>query len=279
MGMFRYTWRTFLREAVLVVLAGIWWIPFYILGVNSLGSGSSLEGSGMGIPAHPSVGSYSQAWAGNGDGTLGHSLINSAIITAGSVICLVALGSVAAYVMIRRSGRASGVLYILFVLGIILPYQLGVVPLYVAFRHLGLVGSYGGMILLYTGILMPLSVFLYAGYMRTLPRDFEEAASVDGAGAVRIFRRVVFPLLRPMSATVAILTGLIVWNDFFTQLVFLGGTPQETVPVAVYSFVGAYASQWNVVFATVVIAVVPIFVVYLFAQRYLIQGFTGGTKG
>jgi raffinose/stachyose/melibiose transport system permease protein len=96
---------------------------------------------------------------------------------------------------------------------------------------------------------------------------------------MRIFRRVVFPLLRPMSATVAILTGLIVWNDFFTQLVFLGGTPQETVPVAVYSFVGAYASEWNVVFATVVIAVVPIFVVYLFAQRYLVRGFTGGTKG
>jgi raffinose/stachyose/melibiose transport system permease protein len=276
--MFRYSKRTLLREGTLILLAGIWWIPFYLLGVNSLAPSSSLGGGGLRIPAHLNWGSYSLAWQGNGDGTLGRALINSVIITVGSVICLLVLGSVAAYVIARRRGRSSALLYLLFVAGIILPYQLGVVPLYAAFRHLGLVGDDFGMIVLYTGVLMPLSVFLYTGFVRSLPRDYEEAASVDGASRVRIFRRVVFPLLRPINATVAILTGLIVWNDFFTQLVFLSGTTHETVPVAVYSAVGAYATQWNVVFATVVIAVIPVFLVYLVAQRHLIRGFTGGVK-
>jgi raffinose/stachyose/melibiose transport system permease protein len=276
--MFRYSKRTLLREGTLILLAGIWWIPFYLLGVNSLAPSSSLGGGGLRIPAHLNWGSYSLAWQGNGDGTLGRALINSVIITVGSVICLLVLGSVAAYVIARRRGRSSALLYLLFVAGIILPYQLGVVPLYAAFRHLGLVGDDFGMIVLYTGVLMPLSVFLYTGFVRSLPRDYEEAASVDGASRVRIFRRVVFPLLRPIIATVAILTGLIVWNDFFTQLVFLSGTTHETVPVAVYSAVGAYATQWNVVFATVVIAVIPVFLVYLVAQRHLIRGFTGGVK-
>jgi raffinose/stachyose/melibiose transport system permease protein len=279
MSMFSYTRRSFVREALLIVLAAVWWLPFYILGVNSLGPASSVGGTGLVLPDDPGFDSYAQAWEGNGNGTLGGALLNSAVIAVGSVVFLVVIGSVAAYVLARRGGRLSGALYGLFVLGIILPYQLGVVPLYAAFRNFGLVGNYAGMILLYTGILMPFSVFLYAGFIRALPRDYEEAASVDGASPARTFLRIVFPLLRPITATVAILTGLIVWNDFFTQLVFVGGSRYETLPVAVYSAVGAYATQWSVVFAAVVIAVIPILIVYFFAQQHLIRGFTGGTKG
>ena len=279
MSVFSYTRRTLARETLLIVLAAIWWIPFYILAVNSFAPSTTIGGTGLGLPAHPTLDPYGQAWQGNGNGTFGDALVNSIVISVSSVICLIVIGSVAAYVLARRGGRASGALYALFVLGIILPYQLGVVPLYAAFRKFGLVGNYAGMILLYTGLLMPFSVFLYAGFIRALPRAYEEAASVDGAGPARTFLRIVFPLLRPITATVAILTGLIVWNDFFTQLVFLGGSAYETLPVAVYSAVGAYATHWSVVFAAVVIAVIPILLVFFFAQRHLIRGFTGGTKG
>lgn len=277
--MFQYTGRSLIREILLILLALLWWLPFYILAVNSLGPASAVGGTGLVIPDDPGLESYQQAWEGNGNGTLGAALLNSAIIAVGSVACLIAIGSIAAYVLARRGTRLSGALYGLFVLGIILPYQLGVVPLYAAFRNLGLVGNYAGMILLYTGILMPFSVFLYTGFIRALPRDYEEAAAVDGASRWRIFFRVVFPLLRPITATVAILTGLIVWNDFFTQLVFVGGSATETLPVAVYSAVGAYATQWSVVFAAVVIAVIPVLIAFFFTQRHLIRGFTGGTKG
>ncbi|MGP3533238.1 carbohydrate ABC transporter permease [Microbacterium sp. RD1] len=277
--MFQYNGRSLIREIVFILIALLWWLPFYILGVNSLAPATSVGGTGLAVPDDPGFESYAQAWEGNGNGTLGAALLNSIVIAGGSVICLLVIGSLAAYVLSRRPGKLSGALYALFVLGIILPYQLGVVPLYAAFRGLGLVGNYAGMILLYTGLLMPFSVFLYTGFIRALPRDYEEAASVDGAGHLRTFVQVVFPLLRPITATVAILTGLIVWNDFFTQLVFVGGSANETLPVAVYSAVGAYATQWSVVFAAVVIAVIPVLFAYFFSQRHLIRGFTGGTKG
>jgi raffinose/stachyose/melibiose transport system permease protein len=278
MGILRYSRKTLVRELVVLVLALIWWVPFYILAINSVRPSTDTSTSGFKPPSNPDFSAYSQAWNGNGTGTLGHSLINSLIITAGSVIALIVLGALAAYVVARRGGRLSGILYLMFVIGIILPFQLGIVPVYAAFRHLGLVGNYAGMIVLYTGLLMPLSVFLYSGFVRALPRDYEEAAQVDGASRRRTFWRVVFPLLRPVTGTVAILTGLIVWNDFFTQLVFLSGTPRQTLPVAVYSFVGAFASQWNLVFAAVVVAIVPILSFFLVAQRQLIRGFTGGIK-
>ena len=126
---------------------------------------------------------------------------------------------------------------------------------------------------------MPLTVFLYTGFIRALPRDYEEAARVDGAGIVRTYARVVFPLLRPITATVAALIGIVVWNEFFITLIFLAGSHAETLPVAVYSFVNDYGAQWNLIFAGVAITVAPVLVFYLFAQRQLIRGFSGGVKG
>jgi raffinose/stachyose/melibiose transport system permease protein len=170
------------------------------------------------------------------------------------------------------------VLYFTFVLGIIIPFQLGLIPTYVVLRHLHLNTSYLGMIVLYTGILMPLSVFLFTGFVRTLPRDYEEAAYIDGASRFLTFSRVVFPLLRPIAATVAVLASVLIWNDFFLQLVFLAGSANQTVVVAIYSFVGEYATSWNLVFATVILSIAPILVFYIFAQRRLVRGFTGGIK-
>lgn len=156
--------------------------------------------------------------------------------------------------------------------------QLSIIPLYVAFRPLGLVGTYLGMIILWVGVLMPLVVFLYTGFVRSLPKDYEEAARIDGAGTFRVYRSIVFPLLRPVTGTVAILTGLFIWNDFFVSLIFLGGSTVQTLPVAIYGFVGEYVSQWNFVFAAVIIAIVPIAIFFIFAQRQFIKGFAGGIK-
>jgi raffinose/stachyose/melibiose transport system permease protein len=171
------------------------------------------------------------------------------------------------------------VLYVAFVVGIILPSQLAVVPLFVVMRNLGLVGTYPGMIILYVGLLTPFAVFLYSGFVRTLPRDFEEAAQVDGASTLRIYWRVILPLLRPVTWTVAIITGLFVWNDFFNSLIFLSGSDKMTLPVAVYSLVEAQAGQWNVAFAAIVLALAPAALFYLLAQRQIVDGMAGGVKG
>jgi raffinose/stachyose/melibiose transport system permease protein len=278
MGLHRYTWRSFSRELTMLVLAAIWWIPFYFLVTMALRPTSQVFESPLKLPSTLEWGNFSEAWKGNGVITLGRGLQNSLIITICTVVALVLLGSVCAYAIARRPGRMGNLLYLVFVLGIILPFQLGIVPAYVALRHLHLIGTYVGMVLLNTGLLMPLAVFLYTGFVRQLPREYEEAAQVDGAGPVRTYLRVVFPLLRPITGTVAILTGLIVWNDFFLSLIFLSGTPNATLPVAVYSFVGEYASRWNLIFAAVIVSLAPIMAFFLIAQKQLIKGFTGGIK-
>jgi raffinose/stachyose/melibiose transport system permease protein len=275
MALSRYTWRTFSRELTLLVLAVIWWIPFYYLVVVSLKPTDEIFVTPTSFPDEFAFGNYRESW---NEGSLGRALVNSVVITAGSVIALIALGSICAYSIARRPGKLSGALYLLFVLGIILPFQLGLVPTYVVLREVDLVGTYLGMILLYTGIWMPMSVFLYTGFLRALPKEYEEAAQVDGASLRRTFRRVVFPLLRPVTGTVAILTGLIIWNDFFLSLIFLSGTPNTPLPVRVYGFVGEFASRWNLIFAAVSVSIVPVFLFFLFAQKQLIRGFTGGIK-
>ena len=275
MGLSRYTRRTFFRELTLLVIAAIWWVPFYFLVIVSLKPDLEALQSPLSFPKEVDLGNFSTAWH---DAALGRSLVNSLVITGGSVLALIAIGSICAYTIARRPGRMSTALYLLFVLGIILPFQLGLVPTYAVMRHLGLVGSYLGIILLYTGIWMPFSVFLYTGFVRALPKEYEEASVVDGASTMRTFRRVVFPLLRPVTGTVAIFTGLIIWNDFFLSLIFLNGTDKTPLPVAVYTFVGAFASRWNLIFAAVIVSLAPVLIFFLVAQRQLIRGFTGGIK-
>jgi raffinose/stachyose/melibiose transport system permease protein len=275
MGLRRYTRRTVARELTVLAIAAVWWVPFYFLVIVALKPDVEALQDPLSFPKQVHLANFGTAWH---DAALGRSLVNSLIITGGSVLALVAIGSLCAYAIGRRPGRMSSVLYILFVLGIILPFQLGLVPTYAAMKHFGLVGSYVGIILLYTGIWMPFSVFLYTGFVRALPREYEEASYVDGASMLRTFRRVVFPLLRPVTGTVAIFTGLIIWNDFFLSLIFLNGTKKTPLPVAVYTFVGAFASRWNLIFAAVIVSLAPILIFFLFAQRQLIRGFTGGIK-
>jgi raffinose/stachyose/melibiose transport system permease protein len=278
MGAFRYTWKTASREVVVLGAAVLWLLPFYFLLLISVKSGTDIYSSPFKPPSDVSFDSYRQAWEGTPQASFPQGLFSSVIITGGSLIALIAIGSVTAYTITRIPGKLGMALFVLFVLGLILPVQLGLIPIFIAMRDLGLIGTYAGMIILYTGLLMPLSVFLYAGFARSLPRDYEEAAQVDGARPLRIFRKVVFPLLRPVTGTVAILCGMIIWNDFFTPLVFLSGTGKATVPVVVYSFVGQLAQQWNIIFAAVALSILPLLVFYVIAQRQLIRGFSGGIK-
>jgi raffinose/stachyose/melibiose transport system permease protein len=275
----RYTWKTFSRELILLLVAVVWWIPFYFLVTIAVRPSEDLFKPPMQLPSSVDLGNFSSAWKGAGSLSMNTAMVNSIIITVISVVLLIIFGSACAWAVARHPGKMGVVLYLLFAVGIILPFQLGIVPIYAAFRHLGLVGNYAGIIVLNVGLQMPFAVFLYTGFVRTLPREYEEAATVDGAGPVKAFVKVVFPLLRPVTGTVAILTSIGIWNDFFNPLIFLGGTDKGTVPLAIYSFVGEYATQWNLIFAAVIIALIPMLLFFIVAQRQMVKGFAGGLKG
>jgi raffinose/stachyose/melibiose transport system permease protein len=254
-------------------------LPLYLLVEMSLKSPVETARSPLAPPKNLELSNYSSAWSTAGGGGMGQALTTSVLITVCSVVLLIVLGSLAAYAIARRTSRLSTGVWLLFVGGLLLPTQLGTIPLYSGMRSVGLVGTPVGVVLVYVGQLMPLTVFLLTGFMRSLPRDYEEAAHVDGAGQLRTLVRVVMPLLRPIVATVAIIDGLIVWNDFFVPLLWLSGSGTQTLPLALYAFVGAFTSQWNVIFAGIVIVIGPILALYIATQRHMIRGFTSGIRG
>ena len=275
--MFRYTKATLLREALVWVAALVGMLPFYFLISTALKPDEDLlTTTSSAPPSRPTVGNFTEVLSAGSDIPMG--LMYSVLITAGSIIGLIVFGSLAAYVLARTTQRWGNVAFYLFLIAIILPVQLGLIPLYIGARTLGLVGTPWGMVVLYVGTLMPLAVFLYASFFRSLPRDYEEAAAIDGAGPGRVFAQIVLPLMAPATGTVAILAGLIVWNDFFTALIFLGGSDYQTLPVSMYFYVGSLVSAWNKIFAIVILSMLPILAFYLFAQKKFIQGFAGGVK-
>jgi raffinose/stachyose/melibiose transport system permease protein len=277
--MFRYTKATAVREVVVWIAALLTLLPFYFLVITALKPQEELLTTGTSAPpSRPTVENFAEVLTGGGDSNVLLGLFHSVVITLGSIAGMVIIGSLAAYVLVRTTERWGTITFYLFLIAIILPTQLGLIPLYIGARTLGLTGSMWGMILLYVGTLMPLAVFLYAGFFRNLPRDYEEAAAIDGASPGRVFFRIVLPLMAPATGTVAILTGLIVWNDFFSALIFLGGSDVQTLTVSMYYYVGSLVSAWNKIFAIVIISMVPILAFYLFAQKKFIQGFAGGIK-
>jgi raffinose/stachyose/melibiose transport system permease protein len=275
---FRYTRWSLAREITFVVGALVFCVPLYLLAVISLKGPDDALVKPLSLSSSPDFGNYSAA-AHSEPVSMLSAMVNSAVITVATVVLLIVLGSLCAYAIARHRTRLNSTLYYLFVIGIILPHQAAILPLFSALRELGLTGTHIGVILVYTGFMMPLTVFLYAGFMRGVPREYEEAAEVDGASPMRMYWRVVFPMVRPVTWTVAILTGLFVWNDLFVSLVFLSGTSDATLPVALYSFAEVSLGQWQLVFAAVAIAILPALVFYVLAQRRIVAGFAGGIKG
>jgi raffinose/stachyose/melibiose transport system permease protein len=271
----RYTRRTFVLELVMIAVAVVFAFPVYVL-VNLALRAPSDESSPLRPTTAPTLDNFTQAWQ---EGGLGGALINSVLVTVGSVLIVLAVSSLAAYPLARSTAHWSRGMFLLVMLGLILPFQLAALPLYQTMRDLGLLGSVWSLILFYSGLQVPFTTFLYVGFLRALPRDFEDAALIDGCTSLAAFRYVVFPMLKPITVTALVLNAVSVWNDFFTPLLYLSGSSQQTMPVALAGFVGQFVSDWNLIFAALLISIVPVLAVYFALQRSIISGFAGGLKG
>ncbi len=268
----------FLAFRGLALLIVLFWsvlvvIPLVVLFSVALKSPVELLNNPMGWPAHFVWSNFADAW---NNAALGQAFFNSVLITAASVLGLIVCGSLAAYPLARYTGPWSQRTYIYFVAGLIVPIQLGLFPLYKEMHDLQLINTYYGVILLYIAVNLPFVIFLYTGFIKTVPRELEEAALLDGAGPMQIFRLIVFPLLRPVTATVAITSTLSIWNDFFIPLIFLQRDGMQTLPLAIYDFVGQYNNNWSLIFASVIISSLPLVALFLILQRYFIKGIAAG---
>ncbi|HKS99835.1 MAG TPA: carbohydrate ABC transporter permease [Rugosimonospora sp.] len=271
----RYTWRTLVLELAMAAAALVVAFPVYVL-VNLAIRRPSDTTSPIRPTTAPTLANFTAAWQ---QGRLGGALLNSVVVTAASVVIVLAISSLAAYPLARVGARWSRGAFLLIMLGLLLPFQLAALPLYQTMRDLGLLGTVWALVLFYCGLQVPFTTFLYIGFLRALPREFEDAALIDGCSPLAAFRYVVFPMLKPITVTALVLNAVFVWNDFFTPLLYLSGSTQQTVPVAVAGFVGQYVADWNLIFAALVISIVPILAVYFALQRSIINGFAGGLKG
>ncbi|WP_343250133.1 carbohydrate ABC transporter permease [Diplocloster hominis] len=199
---------------------------------------------------------------------------NSLIITGCSVILTVLVSSVTAFTLTRRSDRLSRLLSNYFLIGMIAPLSL--IPEVIIVKTLGLSGTYLSIILIHVASRMPLSVMIYSGVIKGIPRSLDESAMLEGCGFSRMFFQVVFPLLKPAVFTNIIIVFMGVWNDFQISLYFVTDVAKNTIPLSIYSFVGYMTYKWNYVCAFIVLSILPILVVYICAQKYIVDGMIAG---
>jgi raffinose/stachyose/melibiose transport system permease protein len=274
--MTRYSWRTGLLEIVMIAVTAAFAVPLWLLISTAFRTAPQIAQSAWGLPDLAYLGNFRTAWDQAG---LGQAFVNSIVITVVSIAVLVLLGASASYFFARSLRRWSNRLFLLVVVGVMIPGQIGVMPLYRTFAELKMAGSTASVIVFSVGTLLPFTVLLYTSFMRQLPPDYEEAARIDGASSWQAFRMVVVPLLLPVTGTVVILDGVAIWNDFFTPLIYLNGTPNATLPVQIFSFVGDQTANWGAIFAGLLMASLPLLILYFIFQRYVIRGFSGGLRG
>ncbi|MCI1787216.1 MAG: carbohydrate ABC transporter permease [Actinomyces sp.] len=206
----------------------------------------------------------------------GQALANSLLVTVGVVVLAILTNSLVGYAIARNlHRRAFKAMYYYLLSALFIPFPIVMLPLVKQMSALGM-DNIWGLILLYVVYNLAFNTLLYTGYLQTIPVALEEAAMLDGAGPWTTFWRVIFPLLTPINATVAILTGLMTWNDFLLPLVILSDASQYTLPLAQYAFQGQFSTDYNLAFASYLMALTPMLIIYLFAQRWIIGGVARG---
>lgn len=198
---------------------------------------------------------------------------NSLIITVLSVSLTILVSAITAFIIQRRKGKLSNWIFTFLLLGIFIPGF--TVPTVLLVHRLHIPRLIGLILLNIVGGL-PMGVFLYVGYLKSIPREIDEAAIIDGCGLFKLFIKIIMPLLAPITATYAIVSILGVWNDFAMPLYLLSGSENQTVTLAMFNFFGPHSGDWNLVFACIVISTLPVVIIYFALQKYIIAGMVGG---
>jgi raffinose/stachyose/melibiose transport system permease protein len=212
------------------------------------------------------------------------SVYNSAIITILSLIGISVFSAMAAWVLVRRKSKVSALVFMFFISGLIIPFQVVMFPLVSFFRvinetvGLTMLRTHHGMIFAYIGFGAPLAVFMFHGFIKSIPLELEEAALIDGCTKPQIFFMIVMPILKPIFVTISILNAIWIWNDFLLPSLILGiGQDIQTIPLAIAGFAGSFVKKWDLIMTAVLMAAAPIIVGFLIGQKHIIKGMVSGS--
>lgn len=199
---------------------------------------------------------------------------NSIFITAIATFFVIIASAMTAFLLARKNSRGIGLLYNYFYLGMIAPMQ--VITTFGLLKLMGIIGSFISVILIYIAINTSFCIFVFTGFIKGIPKDMDEAAYIDGAGPLRMFISVILPLLKPILFTNVTIMAMSIWNDFQIPIYFLNSSKKWTMPLTVFNFYGQYFSSWNLVYADLVLTALPVTILYLFCQKYILEGMTAG---
>lgn len=264
---------TVATHAVLILACVLILGPAAFLVLGSLKSVGDFFSNPFGLPAEPVFSNYSDAWD---DGGLGGALGVSAMATILAVLFSTVLSALASHAIANLGLPGSQVWRVVFVAGFVVPIQLIMLALFILMRQLGLLGSIWSLVVTYTTFGIPLGVLILVGFFQSIPRELLEAARIDGASHIGLFRRIVLPLSGPALLTVAVLNGVWIWNDVFIALMLSTTSATQTLPLAILNFFGTYSSEWGLIFASVVISAVPVMVAYALGTKVFMRGLSAG---
>jgi raffinose/stachyose/melibiose transport system permease protein len=261
-------------HGVLIVACAFVLIPIVMVVLGSFKSVNEFFASPYGLPESFGLHNYEKAFA---EANLPVALRNSIVSTGLGVAISTVLAGLAAYGLARFRFAGRLATRLLFIGGLVVPVQLIILPLFIMFRQIGILGDLRSLIAVYAIFGIPLGVLVLTGFFASLPRDLEEAARIDGASHFEVFWRIMLPLTRPAIAAVVILNGVWMWNDFFLGFILLTKPDAMTLPVAIMAFRGTYSTEWGLIFASVTVSALPVVIAYLLLSRQFIAGLTAGS--
>jgi raffinose/stachyose/melibiose transport system permease protein len=268
---------TTMKAVVLIPVVLLMLVPAYLLVVNSFKSQQDITQHPFGLPLPGLSLRYLRAVLSSPDYSLAKAyLVTAAFAVAVNVLSLLVSGP-AAYVIARGTRIRHRVLLGVFLVGLLIPSQVLVIPVIYVLKYLGLMGTVPGFLAFETTLTLPVSMFLYVSYIKTLPRELDEAARMDGAGPISTYWRIIFPLMRPAVVTAVILHTIGVWTDFVNPQIILGpGSSLYTVTTSVYAAIGQYSTNFSVVYPNLLMAVIPVLAFFVILQRHIVSGLTSG---
>ncbi len=273
-----YTTKSKILEVFAWLLLILYMAPFYLMFINSFKTRREIFADTTGLPSVWNFKNYADAMDRMG---VASAFTNSIIITVGSVIVILLFSSMAAWVLVRDKSTKSKVVFYIFTAGMIVPFQAVMIPLVkwmgkMKFGAFDMLGTHYGLMFMYLGFGASMSIFLYHGFIKGIPEEIEEAAIIDGCTKWQVYTKIVLPLLKPTTVTVAVLNSIWIWNDFLLPFLTVNGK-LNTIPLAMNNFFGAFSKQWELAMAALIMAIIPIVIFYFFVQKHIIAGIVQGS--
>ncbi|WP_248926098.1 carbohydrate ABC transporter permease [Paenibacillus hamazuiensis] len=261
------------KYVVLLLFSFIFVYPIFLMIASSFKSKLEIMTHPLGLPTGFSLENYVSVWE---KVHFSDYFVNSVYVSAVSVVLILFVSSMAAFYIARYSFRWNGLVLMFFMLGLMLPMKLAISPLYMMMLKLKLLDTLMSLVIVYVAGHISFAVFVFYGFFRTLPKDLDQSARIDGCSDFQVYYKIVLPLMRPALATVSIVDLIAIWNDFFYPLIFIKSTELGTIPLGMLTLFGEYDTDWNLLFCGLTLSSLPMILAFLAASRQFIEGMTTG---